>query len=138
MLDQYNQLYSEDEDEFEYNLFSVDLEEVPVVNLLKKICTTLGVKEDVASALIKLIDQSNISLDTFATNTEVLDEMITLVQQVRSMLEAYRQDASLDVIYGYTGVRNDLFPELDDKLTDLDEKVINETQRQLDMLIDNI
>ena len=138
MLDQYNQLYSEDEDEFEYNLFSIDLEEVPVVNLLKKICTTLGVKEDVASALIKLINQSNISLDTFATNTEVLDEMITLVQQVRSMLEAYRQDASLDVIYGYTGVRNDLFPELDDKLTDLDEKVINETQGQLDMLIDNI
>lgn len=138
MLDQYNQLYSEDEDGFEYNLFSFDLEKVPVANLLKKVCTTLGVKEDVASALIKLIDQSNISLDTFATNTEVLDEMITLVQQVRSMLEAYRQDASLDVIYGYTGVRNDLFPELDNKLTDLDEKVINETQRQLDMLIDNI
>lgn len=138
MLDQYNQLYSEDEDGFEYNLFSFDLEKVPVANLLKKICTTLGVKEDVASALIKLIDQSNISLDTFATNTEVLDEMITLVQQVRSMLEAYRQDASLDVIYGYTGVRNDLFPELEDKLTDLDVKVINETQGQLDMLIDNI
>lgn len=137
-LNQYNQLYSEDKDGFEYSIFNIDLEEVPVASLLKKICTTLGVKEDVASTLIKLIDQSNISLDTFATNTEVLDEMITLVQQVRSMLEAYRQDASLDVIYGYTGVRNDLFPELEDKLTDLDEEVINETQGQLDMLIDNI
>ena len=138
LLNQYNQLYSEDEDGFEYNLFISDFEKVPVASLLKKICTTLGVKEDVTSTLIKLIDQSNISLDTFATNTEVLDEMITLVQQVRSMLEAYRQDASLDVIYGYTGVRNDLFPELEDKLTDLDEDVINETQGQLDMLIDNI
>ena len=139
ILNQYDQLYSEDEDEFEYNLFFINnFTKVPVASLLKKICTTLGVKEDVASTLTKLIDQSSISLDTFAANTEVLDEMITLVQQVRSMLEAYRQDASLDVIYGYTGVRNDLFPELEDKLTDLDEEVINETQGQLDMLIDNI
>lgn len=116
---------------------SGNLEDIKVSSLLKGICTTLGVKEDVSQTLQTLLKSQRANPEQFATDTNILDEMILLVQQVRTMLEAYRNQASLNVLYGYTGVRNELFTELDG-LTELDEITINDAQKQLDMLIDNI
>lgn len=116
---------------------SGNLEDMEISSLLKGICTTLGVKEDVQETLQTLLRNSRANPEQFITDTDILDEMILLVQQIRTMLEAYRSQASLDVLYGYTGVRNELFTELD-SLEELDEKTINDSQKQLDMLIDNI
>lgn len=119
--------------------FSADiLDKLSISGLLKNICITLGVKKDVQETIQGLLRSVELDPNSFITQTEQLDEILILVGQIRSMLEAYRQDASLDVIYGYTQVRNELFPELNDKLTSLDQDIINDAQQQLDMLSDNI
>lgn len=119
--------------------FSTDiLDKLSISGLLKNICITLGVKKDVSETIQNLLKSIEVDPNNFVTQTEQLDEILILVGQIRSMLEAYRQDASLDVIYGYTEVRNELFPELNDKLTSLDQDIIDDAQQQLDMLSDNI
>lgn len=119
--------------------FSTDiLDKLSISGLLKNICITLGVKKDVSETIQNLLKSIEVDPNNFVTQTEQLDEILILVGQIRSMLEAYRQDAGLDVIYGYTEVRNELFPELNDKLTSLDQDIIDDAQQQLDMLSDNI
>ena len=119
--------------------FSTDiLDKLSISGLLKNICITLGVKKDVSEIIQNLLKSIEVDPNNFVTQTEQLDEILILVGQIRSMLEAYRQDAGLDVIYGYTEVRNELFPELNDKLTSLDQDIIDDAQQQLDMLSDNI
>lgn len=119
--------------------FSTDiLDKLSISGLLKNICITLGVKKDVSETIQNLLKSIEVDSNNFVTQTEQLDEILILVGQIKSMLEAYRQDAGLDVIYGYTEVRNELFPELNDKLTSLDQDIIDDAQQQLDMLSDNI
>lgn len=127
------------EEPMTHSYFSASiLDKLSISGLLKNICITLGVKKDVQETIQGLLRSVELDPNSFITQTEQLDEILILVGQIRSMLEAYRQDASLDVIYGYTQVRNELFPELNDKLTSLDQDIINDAQQQLDILSDNI